>query len=204
MNAQELYLKNGKAAGIYYCGECATVHRILEDAGRCCQPATCNGCGSPLPKGKSQPCKSCWKRSLEAKEQERFANAEKIKPEDYYGWVFCEIGPHEYFESVQGLLDYLADADDEALQAMNRRPYCWTCRETQFGQITEDQVIDLVAESDGAYEDFDPYDIEVPEEMKRGIEAFNEANKGLISYFPDYKRAVVLNPNDWKREGGAA
>ena len=47
MNAQELFLGDGRSAGVWYCGDCRIVARAQDDAQRCCAPRLCE-CGVEL------------------------------------------------------------------------------------------------------------------------------------------------------------
>ena len=78
MNATELFLTDGKPAGIFFCEKCRTVARTKGDADQCCAPYLCKVCGKDSGRKFWTICESCIVAQMEAKEDERFRNAEKL------------------------------------------------------------------------------------------------------------------------------
>ena len=58
------------------------------------------------------------------------------------------------------------------------------------------QIRTLPLKDDGILQnipdDFDPKDVIVPDSMLKAIDEFNEANKKLVSWEPDFTRAIII------------
>lgn len=179
-----------KPAGVFYCEKCKIVHREKERADECCQTEfKCPKCGGKT-NDRYMMCSACWFKQSDEKEKARFDKAEKIADLDYGGWIFSDGHGHNngYFPNVEELKDYL-----EGEVAPEERPeYAWACKSKMFVQLDTDRIVQRFAEMDDAYEDFDEGRIVMPPEFLVGIDKFNEANKGIVSYAPDYSRAVLL------------
>ena len=187
MNATELFHQDGKSAGVFYCSECRNVAKNSDDADKCCKPTLCQHCGKPSGHRFWTCCDACSKlKSIQA-EQDRFDKAKKLTEWD--GWVFSEgLGFREgFFESLSDLLDQLED--DEVPK------YVWACDPDHFAFARVDDVIRPILENESAYEGFDSDDLSGIEELKAAIEKFNEANKHIVSYIPNFKMAVLINKN---------
>lgn len=183
MNATELYLKDGRAAGIFFCGECRIVHRDESLANQCCSPRFCTRCGVAEQPKYSLLCEPCARLASAERERERFEKAEKV--EEWDGWVYCEgTGRDGYSESIEELLDLLEDSGDPI------PPYVWTCTAIPFAAVTIDEIKDRIC--DDAYEDFDADDLSGLDDLKEALDKFNQANEGVLSYQPDYTKAVLI------------
>ncbi len=66
MNAQELFTKNGKGTGIFFCGKCRRVHKDCAGATQCCVDYTCH-CGAPRMKPYTL-CEHHYQEKQQAKE----------------------------------------------------------------------------------------------------------------------------------------
>jgi hypothetical protein len=206
MNAIELHHADGRTAGVYYCSECKRVAPTRELADECCAPYKCTGCGVELPrKDHRTACRECVAEKEREREAARFAAAEKVTEWD--GWIYTEEiqGYNDgYYDSVGALLEYIedntpdegemAELTAEELAEIPRLPeYVWTCGEERFATASLDAIIENIA--DRGYEDFDTDSILGTEELGAAIEAFNAANTGIVSYSPNYKRALILGHN---------
>jgi len=78
-----------------------------------------------------------------------------------------------------------ADDDDE------KPKYVWACKKNFFAVADVSDITERIA--DNGYEDFDPDDLNGLDDLKAAIEKFNEANKDVVSYEPDYGVAILLN-----------
>jgi len=187
MNATELFLKEGKSAGVWYCEKCRTVHSAAQLAEQCCQNYKCTTCGADAGKHYLR-CESCRDKEDQEKERQRFEAAEKLTT--WEGWIFCDgQGSNEgYFENIEEFMDWLSDEYEEGIPEIK---YVWACKANHFvnadvGDITERM-------NDVAWEDWDPETLNGLPELKAALDKFNEANKDVCSYSPDYTKAVLLN-----------
>jgi len=176
MNATELYLADGRHTGVYYCEQCKVTHHTKEFAEVCCNPAKCV-CGADCSQYRTK-CNACIDLELKEKEKARFVAAEKVT--DWNGPVFDE-STDEYYSSV---CDFIEQNDDYECK------YLWTCFSTPVCSLDYDTIIENA--TDEAYEDFEPGCLDGDEELKAALEKFNEINKSHVSWFPNYKLAVLL------------
>ena len=183
MDGQELYLKDGRSAGVFYCSKCRIVAREKEQADNCCVPRKCDTCGAEIGNSYCEPCAD--NREIE-KEKARFEAAEKVTSWD--GWVFSEgLGYQEGFaSSIDDLLESVETPDEIP-------EYIWTCEPTQFVRVSLDDILQRIEEDENCVEDFDARDCDGLPELGAALDAFNEANKGKISYHPNYKRALLVD-----------
>jgi hypothetical protein len=190
-----LFHEDGKTAGIFYCSQCRIVARTREAAEQCCAPAKCSACGAEA-KQYYTKCEACLSADRIKREADRFEKAEKV--ESWDGPVYCDsIGWNEgYFRDLGELEDWIADQYEEDGIAIP--PYAWACNSIPFCQVDIDRIIENATQE--AFEDWDG-ETEGYAELKAAIEKFNEANKALVSWKPNYKLAVVLLPTDSQSAG---
>jgi hypothetical protein len=67
----------------------------------------------------------------------------------------------------------------------------WSCKKNHFAVADVSDITERIC--DNAYEGFDPDDLNGLDELKAAIEKFNDANKDVVSYEPDYGLAILLN-----------
>lgn len=199
MNATELFLSDGKSAGLFKCGICPLIHRGERGriaAEKCCGPYACDICGAATPTYHTK-CSTC--RSIEeiAKEAARFEKADKVT--DWTGPVFCEgIGYEDgYFRTVGELMDAILDGDgDDGIPVVK---YCWACTSRPSCRLDYDRIIENA--SDDAHEDFEPAMLIGASELEAAIGVFNEANKDFQTWEPNYRLAVLLPEYSSQPEG---
>lgn len=186
MNAIELYHQDGKSAGIFYCSSCRHVKRTEGEANECCTPTKCRYCGKESGRQHYLACESCDRANQAKKEEERFEKARKLTEWD--GWVYLDgTGNNGYSESISDFWDNWESDHDEA----DEKPaYVWACKENHFAVVDISYITDRI--DDDAYEDFNTDGLKGLEELKAAIEKFNEANKDVVSYEPDYGIAILL------------
>lgn len=184
MNAQELFNQDGSSAKVWYCQKCRIVHKTKAWADQCCPPCAC---GAEREKGYAY-CRPCLDRRESEREQEKFAKAQKIPAKDYAGWVFCDgTGNSGYHESVDEFLEYWEDNRDED----DEKPeYVWACEENHFVFVDVADITERICEN--GWEDMDPDSLNGLKELEAAIDAFNKANESVVSYDPDYTRAIIL------------
>jgi hypothetical protein len=187
MNATELFHKDGRPAGVFYCGECRIIFKDASSAELCCGSYKCEDCGKGTGSRSWLVCDGCRSERDRKRELERFERAEKLT--DWDGWVYDEgSGRNGYHQSVADLLEFYEDEERQPPE------YVWACDSTAFATLGIDRVKDWILDGGDAYEDFDPDDLNGLEELSRALEKFNEANAAVLSYHPNYKRAVLVQP----------
>jgi hypothetical protein len=173
---------DGKDVFVWACGECGFISSNEEMAKKCC---SCLTCGTKLDRSRGYTnCDSCREKERAKSEEERFQKAEKL--ESWDGWVYLEgAGYNEgYFRSLGELVDFLEDDEREVWPE-----YIFICKEQPFPGADIDSIIENVTCE--MYEDAAD-NLNGLEELEKAINAFNEANKNMITYYPDYKRMVKV------------
>jgi hypothetical protein len=181
--AIELYKADGTTAGIFYCSECRCVAKTETEARNCCGQMLCE-CGKKIERKFYRECNDCqWERQKKesaAKEAERFEKAKKITEAEYAGdKVF--VGD-DYYDSVEDAVDgYLEGQEPE---------YVWACKDIGVPKATSEGIVEHLLES--MWDDADHNDLNGLEELDAAIEKFNEANKSVSVYTPDYSTAILV------------
>lgn len=183
MNAKDLFLSDGKSAGVFYCSQCRIVHREIESAESCCRPNKC-ACGADCEKYYTL-CPTCRVNQETEREAAKFSTAEKVTSWD--GWVYCEgLGNEGFAQCVEELMEF-ADDPDGVLPA-----YVWTCDPVQFAHASVGDILRHIEEDGESYEDFDARTLDGIPELEKAIEAFNTANEKVVSHQVNYKRALIV------------
>lgn len=187
MNAIELYHQDGKSACVFYCAQCRHVKRTKEEADKCCEPTKCQYCGKETGRQYSFACDSCDRENQAKKEADRFEKAKKLTEWD--GWVYLDgTGRDGYSESLSDFWDNWENDHDED----DKKPaYVWACKKDHFAVVDVSDITERIA--DDGYDDFDVDDLNGLDDLKAAIEKFNEANRDVVSYEPDYGVAILLN-----------
>jgi len=181
----------GELLNVWNCGNCGKMWLSPNYAESCC---TCIECGEPI--GDSDfygsrghaTHKDCKNAKDEAHRQKRLAEAEKLDRWD--GWVFCDgVGSNNgYFPTVEELAESL-DWDWEG----DWPEYAFVCRSDPVmdsGQMIYDRIIESAMGQ--GWEDMEPDVLHGCEDFFLACKAFSEANKEVLSYYPDYTRAVRI------------
>lgn len=192
MNAQELFHQDGKAAGIYYCGECRIVSKHLALAEQCCVPRKCTRCQCELPKNRLyMDCDDCRQIKQAEAEAARFAAAEKVT--EWEGPVFLDGASHNegYFNDLGEFYDWLANREDDEEGPHDPVTYVWACHKNSF--IHYD--VSRITENLEGWEEWDGH-TKGEEELQAALDAWAEKNKDAVTYSPDYKRAVLLSKSN--------
>jgi len=185
MNATELFLKDGRPAGIFFCEKCRNVARNKETADLCCDwHYKCKECGEKVEQIHWTVCRKCEGLARIKKENERFNKADKVT--EWSGAVYLEgTGNDGFHASLSDLIDELSDEWEGEWPK-----YAWTCKNDHF--VCAD-IEDIFSSMEGdAPTDFDFHDLDGIPELKAAIEKFNEENKDVVSWELDYTKAVLL------------
>lgn len=184
--AVELYRQDGTATGVFYCSECRAVFSNEEQARLCHGERLCP-CGEKSESRYSLQCSKCsrekFAKESRQREADRFEKAAKITEAEYgEGMVF---DADQYYDSVEDAIDgYLDDQKPE---------YVWACRDIGVRPATLDGLIEDML--DGMWEDADHYDLNGIDELQKAVDAFNEANRSIHVWEPDYSRAILVGDN---------
>lgn len=185
MNAEELFLSDGKSAGVWYCSKCRIVKKTKAEADECCRPRRCD-CGNECEKYYTE-CKDCIREKEIARERAKFDAAKHVNSYEYDGWVYCDSLAPEYFDSVGTLLEYVEDNADDGCEIP---AYVWACKPHRFAIARIEYVLDSI-NNDG-YDDFSTDDLDGVDELAKAMEEFNKKNESIVCYDPDYSIAVII------------
>lgn len=182
MNAQELFLKDGISAHVWYCSECKRVDN-KNHAEECCKKKICK-CGQEIEESYYLLCKPCRRIEDLKKEDERFQNAEKVTSWD--GPVYLDGYWNEgYAANINDLMDYLRDGEEAP-------KYVWTCHSIPVYNLDLDDILER-EEMDHIWEYFDrSFDTKGINDLKKAIDKFNDQNKNLVYWEVNYKKALLL------------
>jgi hypothetical protein len=180
-------LPNGQEGVIWFCGRCGIGFQGEASQDVAEHHCTCRYCGQPTegPRGGDigGSHAECWRKEQHDRYIKRLDAAEKL--DLWGGWVYAEgFGCNDgFFDSLGTMVEELED---------NTPPeewpeYAFICNEQPFGGIDLTSVLESC--TDDMYEDAAD-DLKGVDELRAAIDRFNDINKELHSYQPDYKRAV--------------
>jgi len=194
VNATELYLANGKPAGVYFCETCRTVYGTAhgkDAAENCC---VCAECGKSCPRDSGEYTnlhRECFDVSHKRRHTERLNKAEVCK--GYDGWVYVEgWGPQDgFFPSPEEAVEYILDQcdDSEEFDPAGLPQFAFCCQPNNPPRPDVEDVLQRF--EDNGYEGISD-DVSGTKELQEALDAFWELNKGLISWTMDAKRKVRL------------
>lgn len=195
MDAQKLFLSDGRDAEVVYCGKCGLIYRDLDSAEKCCANYICPGCQKDTGGRSWIYCQECREKAVSQKELERFNKAQKV--ENWDGPVYDNAGDRywdsldDFYDSVYSEYDQFDDIPDY-LYCCDTNPVI----DLEFGHIVGDIEFP---------EGLEDYKFEGVEEFQKAIEIFNEANKGAKVYKPDLSQVVLIDKSqidasDWEFE----
>lgn len=117
------------------------------------------------------------------REEEKFNKAEKLTEWD--GPVYCEgLGRDGYAANLEEMVEYY----DEDLK--NFPKYVWVCDSIQIYKLDLDDI--LQPHEEHTWEDFERGDAKGEAELEAAIKKFNELNKDLVYWEPNYKKALLV------------
>lgn len=199
MNAQQLFLADGKSAGAWYCGECNIMHSLQhapigrgdvtytreqrlekarETAERCCN-YRCEQCGEKA-KQFHDLCDKCrdasWRAEAIRKEQESFAKA--TERTDYDGpFMFDD----HCFDSVEDVLEHCECREIDVPE------YLWIPERIKF-EMDADRIIENALE-----EHHEDADDRISKEDRVALQAFLDewCAKTTIESFSEIRKEYV-------------
>lgn len=130
--------------------------------------------------------KAYWSETWRKSESAKFDKATKIPRDEYDGRVWYNDQAYDDpGEVLQQLIDDGCDEDELP-------KYLWAVKEVPV--ITPRHVADIVEGDieDRGWVDMEVKDLKGVDELQAALDRFVEANKGVVSYHPDYMKAVVL------------
>lgn len=187
MNAQELYTEGGKAAGIFYCGECKKLAPLATDkaaAEACCRPKLCE-CGNEREtfSTKCKPCRDTIRRKAQAVKWEA---AELIDTQPENTMLF---DGSEYYDDVEDYEEYICNGLQEDIEDHRGDELLIAT----FDPIEIRGALDMIEipAEDLDYED--AYEIDT-KDLDKAIKEFNERmiTERRGSYYPSYKQKIKL------------
>lgn len=125
----------------------------------------------------------CIEAGSAIKNAERFAKAQKV--ESWDGGVFHG---DDYFASIEEMIDSLERNEEDWPE------YVWAAEsirivdDLRVGQVVENDI------DDRGWEDMDLNDFSGVTELQAALDKFVAANEDVVSYRPDYSKAVILAP----------
>lgn len=174
-----------KQTSLRYCTECMQIH--LEHRQTCwtCGPWICTDCGSSMPDRTYTVCAPCRVKKREAEEADRFQRAEKIS-HTWHGPVYCG---DEYYSSIDQMMEQF-ECCGEGMPG-----YVWACDTVPIIAMSADLLKD-----DGViqnpHDEFNPEEIVIPDSMLKAIDEFNEANKHLVCWEPNFRKAILIEKGE--------
>jgi ribosomal protein L40E len=193
MNAVSLLKPDGTETDISICGKCGAPARgrtNFDVSERCC---TCWECGKPLETSTQhydhyhQDCDRARRDRIDAA---RLEKAELI--EDYDGPVYFEGGHgsfgDSYFADVHELAEWLDDQDER-----DRPEFVHCCTSSPVAGLDLDSILESACEE--SFEDAEDH-LNGRDELQKAVDAFNGANKGVLSWDVDFKRKCRVPPVD--------
>lgn len=215
MNVKEMIFRGEDETKMYACGNCGLAYSIkayacsdeaahrqaLAAAEKCCEPSTCSVCGVEIEK--------YWTKCAKHREQAKLARAKAVPASEWSGPVFSDDVPGDWGEGYSSCWrEMLRCHDDEQAWAEadhNAAPsewtfepalppaYCWPC-EAEVLRLDPDSLLENAVEN--MHEDAGDQIVDA-DELVAFIEAWN-AKQTCTSYYPDYKRVIVLDEARFK------
>ena len=182
MNHIQLHKPDGTPTKIFLCGKCGRLWTDEEYSEKCC---CCYSCGKPMENQRGGTrCDDCYRKQNAEVYRKRIEKAEKLEKWD--GPVFDDTNSNgdeqDYYSNVGALIESYEDDGRELPE------YVFTCATTPFA-IDCDRILEW-AEEDHAEDTFDR--LSGIDELRAAVVAFNEANKCVVSWSPDYKQVVAV------------
>lgn len=179
------------------CGRQYACERV---AAECC---ICSICKNPVDKKNGDYDhlhRHCADVRDKERERKRFETCERVGEADVTGMVYSpDLQRHNdgYFHGTDEILEYIEDelaAGDLEFEDVPTHCYCTTSKSMTID--AQDFIEKMLENSyEDAYEDLNGI-----KELDEAVVRFNAANSGVLTYFPDFKRIVVIDRSKFKTE----
>ena len=181
----ELFKKDGSPAGVFYCSECRAVFASKEQAENCHGERLC-ACGKKIEVRYHSECSICWSNKSQEEENKReaarFEKATKIPESEYTGEMVYDAD--KFYTDIDDAIDpYLPGQEPD---------YVWACKDVGVPLATTESLYENLIEN--MWEDADVSDLHGVDELEAAVTTFNEANKAVHVYQPDYTTAILVTP----------
>ncbi len=193
MNGTELFHKDGRSAGVWYCEKCKYVKRTQAEADECCKQWVCGKCGKESGQFRTI-CDECWRAEHRRKEDATLAAATLLP--DYDGWVWShEVSGYQdgYFPSAQDLAEHCQEnpGDDEDEDKPYIPEFAHTCNTRTFSLDLSSAIESMCEEG---YDEMEEH-LSGVEELQIAVDAFNVLNAAALTvYEADMKHKVAIRP----------
>lgn len=204
MNAQELFVADGKSAGVFYCSECRIVHRTKEQADECCD-RRCSDCGAKLENYYIR-CKECQDKVSKAAEQKAYEEARKITEAEYDEPLVLGYYDGDEFDScIEDVLDgAYCRADNVPFEEIDDLfpKFVWGVKPVPFPKIDSNSIIEYFF--DEYYSDNDDYYpndfLEGLDELDEALEAFYNLNVEKKNFIYTLDKTTVIMVDEEERQ----
>ncbi len=182
MNQTQLNRPDGAAAGAFECSLCRRIWTDPSSAERCCR---CGICEQPLvgqEKNRFQH-EACRARREAEELIKRIAEAKLVDTVECEYVYMAGYGYDDgFFTSMEEFVQQMIDQEGDDIPE-----FVFTCVQRPFRKADIDDVIERCTEEsfEGAADQLDGV-----KELEVAIASFNEANKGMVSYEPDFTRKI--------------
>jgi hypothetical protein len=202
MNAIHLLMPDGTPSKVWACAQCRYLTNDQASAESCCQPMPCRHCGQTTEKRKTAylhdvACEECSRRIHSEEDAARMDRAEKLDAWD--GWVYewgGSGGRNGYFESLDDYVEYLEAEHEDPSEWPE---FVYVADRESSPTLDADRILEGLLE--GLWEGADIDDLNGVAELKKAVEAFNQANEKVILYNATGKKAIrVPRPSSPQRE----
>jgi len=123
------------------------------------------------------------------RDAQRLEKADKILWSLWDGWVTDD---DRYWESVGEYLDEVSEGDDPLTDDNAQVAYLWAARpQVVIHDLDASDVVEHLV-CDRGWEDMGIDDLNGVKELQSALDAFVKANETVVSYTPDYTKAIIL------------
>ncbi len=127
------------------------------------------------------------------REEEKLAKAAKVPEAEWDGRVY--YGDKHYDNVGECIEDVAGDGGKIPLHVWPAVP------RTVVGPLRVSDVVENDLDTNG-FEDMDLYDLEGVDELQRALDAFTDANKEVVAFWPDESRAIVVDQEAARKQVG--